>query len=223
MFSQFIQFIKPCFANRLFLALASIVVSFLLSGSAFASGQTILVVGDSLSAEYGIARNTGWVELLKQNLIDTTQEKNQIPKIINASISGDTTSSGMNRLETLLERDDPDIVILELGANDALRGLSLYATKSNLEAMIKASQKRKAKVLLLGMRIPPNYGRDYSEKFNKIFQELASEYGCEIVPFFLSRIATNRELFQADGIHPTAEAQAELMQTVKSALKPILK
>jgi acyl-CoA thioesterase-1 len=187
-----------------------------------ALGPKILVVGDSLSAEYGIARRSGWVELLSLELKSEIIEPTQQPVLINASISGDTTSGGLNRLEALLKRDHPNIVIIELGGNDALRGLSLATTQNNLDAMIKMAQLAKAKVLLLGMRIPPNYGRDYSEKFAALYLELAKTNDCTLIPFFLARIATQREMFQSDGIHPTAQAQSLLMQEVKEALLPLL-
>jgi len=180
----------------------------------------ILILGDSLSAEYGIARDSGWVKLLEKS-INQKNATEQI-KIINASISGETTSGGLKRLPQLIEKDQPDLIILELGANDALRGLALEATKENIRNMILQAQRAKAKVLLLGMEIPPNYGRPYRQQFKAVFKELADLYGVPLIPFFLEPIAHQRELFQSDGLHPNEQAQDALMQPVKHALVPML-
>lgn len=179
----------------------------------------ILVVGDSLSAEYGLKRNSGWVRLLQQKLT----EKNAQYTIVNASISGDTTSGGASRLPALLERENPNVVIIELGANDALRGLSLKASTENLDRMIKMAQNIHAQVLLVGMQIPPNYGKQYTEAFQEMFVNVAKQNKINLVPFLLDGIATNRALFQADGIHPNETAQPQMMDTVLSKLEPILK
>jgi acyl-CoA thioesterase-1 len=143
--------------------------------------------------------------------------------VVNASISGDTTSGGKTRLPALLDRYHPDVVILELGGNDALRGLQLAATEANLHDMITSSQKQKAKVLLVGMRIPPNYGPDYANRFAAIYPKLAKQTKSALVPFLLEGIAERQELFQADHIHPTAEAQTTMLDAVWPHLRPLLK
>lgn len=194
-------------------------VVFALCGSmAYSASKTILVLGDSLSAEYGLARGTGWVSLLEKKL----KAENIDAAIVNASISGDTTSGGRSRLQPLLEKHRPDIVVIELGANDALRGLSLTATEANLRAMIIASQKAKAKVLLIGMQIPPNYGGNYTRQFAGVFPKLAKETRVSLVPFLLEGMADQPQLFQSDRIHPTAEAQPLMLDAVWPHLKPLL-
>jgi acyl-CoA thioesterase-1 len=179
----------------------------------------ILVIGDSLSAEYGIKRNTGWVMLLQQKLT----EKNTQHIVVNASISGDTTHGGISRLPALLEREHPTIVLIELGANDALRGLSLKASDANLDRMIKMAQSMHAQVLLIGMQIPPNYGKQYTEAFQQMFVNLAKINKIKLVPFLFEGMATNRALFQDDGMHPNETAQPLMMETVLSELEPMLK
>ena len=192
-------------------------------GSAPAPGTvasaTILVLGDSLSAEYGIPRGKGWVALLADKL----QAERPDVRVVNASISGDTTSGGASRLPALLEREKPALVIIELGANDALRGLSLKASAENLERMIKMAQGVHAQVLLIGMQIPPNYGKQYTEAFQEMFVNAAKQNKTRLVPFLLEGIATDRALFQADGIHPNETAQPRMMETVLSELEPMLK
>ena len=187
--------------------------------SAYSASKIILVVGDSLSAEYGLGRGTGWVPLLEKRL----QQEKIDAAVINASISGDTTSGGRARLPALLDRHHPDVVILELGGNDALRGLQLSATEANLRSMVLSSQKHHAKVLLVGMQIPPNYGQDYANRFASIYPKLAKETKSSLVPFLLEGVAQRQELFQADRIHPTAEAQAIMLDAVWPHLKPLLK
>ena len=196
----------------------------LLFPSAFAQVKkpvSILVVGDSLSAEYGLRRGTGWVALLEKRL---TAEK-MTTKVINASISGDTTSGGRSRLPALLTTHKPTHVVIELGGNDALRGLPLKMTQDNLNAMTQAAQKAGAKVLLLGMQVPPNYGADYSAQFEKAFATVASQRKVPLVPFFLSGVADGADplkLFQNDRIHPKEEAQPIMLDNVWSALKKTL-
>jgi acyl-CoA thioesterase-1 len=180
--------------------------------------MTLLVVGDSLSAAYGIAPKEGWVHLLEQRL----QNKEYKYKVINASISGDTTSGGRTRLAKALQQYQPAIVILELGANDGLRGLNLKAMQDNLAAMIKQSQQIGAKVLLLGMRIPPNYGKTYTARFHQTYYDLAATYHTSLVPFFMEGVAGDRALVQNDGLHPTAAAQGRLLENVWSVLEKIL-
>lgn len=178
-----------------------------------------MILGDSLSAEYGIARGTGWVSLLQERLRGERFDYS----VVNASISGETTVGGKTRLPDLLKRHKPAIVVVELGANDALRGLSLPSTESNLRSIIGDAQKAGAKVVLVGMRIPPNYGADYTERFFGLFPKLAKEYRTQLVPFFLDKVVTRPEWFQEDRIHPTSAAQSTLLDTVWPALKPILK
>lgn len=177
----------------------------------------ILVMGDSLSAGYGIDVNDGWVSLLEEQL---TQESNV--QIINASVSGETSSGGKNRLPALLTQHQPDIVILELGGNDALRGQPLKLLEQNLQFMIDASKKANAKVLLAGMQIPPNYGARYSNQFKTLFPALAEKNKTGLIPFLLEGIGGNPELMQRDGIHPTAEAQPIIVENVKKELVKIL-
>ncbi|MFJ2988786.1 arylesterase [Collimonas sp. NPDC087041] len=187
------------------------------TNNAYSASKSILVLGDSLSAEYGLARGSGWVALLQQRL---KQEKLDA-STTNASISGETTSGGKTRLPALLQQH-PDIVIIELGANDALRGLQLKATEDNLRGMIDAAQKAKAKVLLVGMRIPPNYGRDYTEKFFALYGTLAKQTKVSLVPFLLAGVPDKPEMFQADRIHPVAQAHPIILDNVWSGLKPLL-
>jgi len=181
-------------------------------------GGTVLVVGDSLSAEYGLARGSGWVAVLEARLAPA------FPQLAwhNASISGDTTSGGLTRLPQALVQTQPSVVILELGANDALRGLPLDLTRANLTRMIALSREAGARVVLVGMQIPPNYGRAYSEAFRDLFPALAREYGAALAPFLLDGMATNRALFQADGIHPNEAAQPLLADNVEPALRAAL-
>ena len=184
-----------------------------------ANTSKILIVGDSLSAEYGLPRGTGWVSLLDKRL----RSQQSSWSLINASISGETSAGGQARLATLLKTHQPQIVIIELGANDALRGLQLQTTEKNLRQMIQASKKSGARVLLLGMRIPPNYGADYSNQFFRLFATLTKNEQIEYVPFFLEKVADKAELFQADRIHPNVEAQSILLENVWPKLKPMLK
>ena len=183
---------------------------------------TILVVGDSLSAEYGLKRGSGWVALLEARL---AAEK--IPaRLVNASISGDTTSGGRSRLPALLTQHKPDVVVIELGGNDALRGLPLTGTEDNLSTMVRASQKAGAKVLLLGMQVPPNYGTDYSNRFAGMFEKVAKSTRSALVPFLLKGVADVDDAarwFQNDRIHPRAEAQPLMLANVWPELKKILK
>jgi len=189
------------------------------TGSQAASGAPrLLVVGDSLSAEYGIARGTGWVPLLQERL-----RKMGYPyQVVNASISGDTTSGGVSRLGSLLTQHKPAVVVVELGANDALRGLALSMTERNLDKLVGDSKQAGAKVLVAGIQIPPNYGRDYTERFNAIFGKVAKTHQAALVPFLLEGIAADRNLFQADGIHPVAAAQPQLLDNVWPTLEPLL-
>ncbi len=183
-----------------------------------ATQHTILILGDSLSAEYGLSRGQGWVALLEKRL----QETKIVAQVINASISGETSSGGKVRLDALLKKHRPDIVVIELGGNDALRGLALNATETNFRSMIKLSQQNQAKVVLIGMRIPPNYGSQYAEQFFQIYGRLAQQEKVALVPFLLEGVADKDELFQADRIHPNAKAHPMILNTVWPYLKPLL-
>lgn len=189
--------------------------------AAAASRHTILVVGDSLSAEYGIERGKGWVALLEKQL---SQEKIDA-RIVNASISGDTTSGGRSRLPALLKEHRPTLVVIELGANDALRGLPLDMTRDNLLAMTRAAKAAGAKVLLVGMQVPPNYGTDYANRFAGLFSTVAKAHNAAVVPFFLKGVADGADptrLFQPDRIHPRAEAHPQMLANVWPELKKLL-
>jgi acyl-CoA thioesterase-1 len=186
---------------------------------AYSASKNVLVLGDSLSAEYGLARGSGWVPLLEKRL----KEAKIAATVINASISGETTSGGKARLPALLTQHRPDIVVIELGGNDGLRGLPIASAESNLRTMIKASQQAQAKVLLIGMQIPPNYGREYTQAFSGMYGKLARETDAALVPFFLDGLADRAELFQADRIHPTSEAQPFMLNNIWPKLKAMLK
>jgi acyl-CoA thioesterase-1 len=189
------------------------------SASAYSAPKTVLVVGDSLSAEYGLARGTGWVALLEQRLKAQKIDAN----IVNASISGDTTSGGRARLPALLQQHKPNIVVLELGANDGLRGLPVPAAEDNLRTMIGLAQQNKAKVLLVGMRMPPNYGRSYTERFAGMYQELASQTRVPLVPFMLDGVALEPANFQADRLHPLATAHPTILNNIWPQFATLIK
>jgi acyl-CoA thioesterase-1 len=195
----------------------------LAAGAAAASGTNpvILVLGDSLSAEYGLPRDTGWVKLLSDRLAAGSAGATQY-SVVNASISGETTSGGRARLPALLERHRPAIVIIELGGNDGLRGLPLAAMRANLRAMIDASKAAGARVLLVGVRIPPNYGREYAEGFHNVFHSLARETKVALAPFLLDGFADSPEYFQPDRIHPNGRAQSRMLENVWPHLQPLL-
>jgi acyl-CoA thioesterase-1 len=206
------------FAGALLLALACVVQVAAAASSRNPAPPTILVVGDSLSAEYGLARGTGWVQLLSDRLRTSGSDYT----VVNASISGDTTSGGRARLPALLAQHRPQVVVLELGGNDGLRGLSLVAMKDNLAAMIKASQAAGAKALLVGVRIPPNYGRDYTERFFSTYAALAREHKTALVPLIMDGFGESTDWFQADRIHPSARAQPRMLDNVWPHLTPLL-
>ena len=188
------------------------------SGSAYSAPKTLLVVGDSLSAEYGLTRGTGWVALLEHKL----QQQKVDARIVNASVSGETTSGGRTRMPALLTKHKPDIVVIELGANDGLRGLPVAAAESNLRAMVKASRDAGARVLLVGNRVPPNYGRDYSEKFFAMFRDVSRDEKTGLAPFMLDGVAEKTELFQADRLHPLASAHPTILGNIWPYLQPLL-
>lgn len=212
----------PLWRRRYFNLLGlSLLIQGVLHPLAFANARTLLVVGDSLSAEYGLPRGSGWVALLEQQL----GRDKSLWRVVNASISGDTTAGGRARLSLLLKQHQPSVVIIELGGNDALRGFALSMTEDNLQAMIQACQALRAKVLLLGMQVPPNYGADYAAEFSKLFTRLAKKHKTAVVPFLLKGIAdvtNSAELFQADRIHPNAQAHPRMLANVWVELKKLL-
>ncbi len=179
----------------------------------------MLVLGDSVSAEYGLRRGTGWVEQLAERL-----RAHKPPwSLVNASVSGETTAGGRNRIDSLLRKHEPQIVVVELGGNDALRGLDLRATEANLDVITSAARGAGARVLLLGMQVPPNYGAAYADAFAAIFPRIAARRGAALVPFFLAPIAGDTRWFQPDRIHPTEEAQPKLAEVAWPALAPLLR
>ncbi|MBA3594391.1 MAG: arylesterase [Polaromonas sp.] len=187
-----------------------------------ATRDTVLIVGDSLSAEYGLKRGTGWVPLLEKQLAADKKSA----RVVNASISGDTTSGGRSRLPGLLTRHKPTVVVIELGGNDALRGLPLDMTEANLLSMTQAAKKAGAKVLLLGMQVPPNYGGAYGSTFSGLFTKVAKAEKVALVPFFLKGVADVDDAvgnFQADRIHPNEQAQAKMLANVWPELKKLIK
>ena len=178
----------------------------------------ILVLGDSLSASFGIDHSNGWVSLLEQKLINNYYNYH----IVNASISGETTHGGLQRLPKLLAKYQPRLVIIELGGNDGLRGLSIEMIKSNLQTMISKTAETHADILLVGMRLPPNYGKLYTESFYQMYVDLGQDNKIPVVPFLLDGIATDDNLMQSDGIHPRVEAQPLILENVWNKLKPLL-
>jgi acyl-CoA thioesterase I len=203
--------------STLLLWLALLFTSF--SAYAEIAKPVILVYGDSLSAAYGLSQKEGWVALLSQRL-----QQNKLPhKVVNASISGETTFGGASRIDNALKQHKPSIIIVELGGNDGLRGLPLNDTQSSLEKILRSSIRANIKVLLVGMRLPPNYGRDYTEKFHAMYATLAKQYKVELVPFMLEGVADSRENFQADNIHPTAKVQPQILNNIWQPLQAMLK
>lgn len=192
-------------------------LSLILAASAWAA-PLVLVYGDSLSAAYGIPRDSGWVTLLERRLA----AHEPAWRLVNASVSGETTAGGRARLPGVLDRHRPDIVVLELGANDGLRGLPVKATAAALEAMVATAKRRGARVLLVGMRMPPNYGSTYAREFQAQFPAVAEKTGAALVPFLLEGIAEHPDRFQADGLHPVADAQPRLLENVWRHLAPML-
>lgn len=183
-----------------------------------ALGATLLVVGDSISAGFGLDTQAGWVDLLRERL----KQQGLSYQVVNASISGDTSAGGLARLPALLAEHRPDLVIIELGGNDGLRGQSPVQLQQNLAAMVADSRKQGAKVLLLGMQLPPNYGARYTQAFAKVYSDLAATAGVPLVPFFLEGVGGQPALMQIDGIHPNAQAQPLLLENVWPALQPML-
>lgn len=201
------------------LVLLTIVQSY--NHTVFAANKTpasILVLGDSLSAAYGIDVDAGWVALLQRQIIKQGYDY----KVINVSVSGDTTRTGLSRVDSALENHKPEVVIIALGGNDGLRGLAFSEIETSLSSIIERCKKTQSEILLLGVRMPPNYGAVYSQKFAQLYQRLASGYDIVLLPKMLDQVADNPELMQADGIHPKALAQPKIMQNIWSALKPVL-
>ncbi len=188
------------------------------ASAANASPRTVVVLGDSLSAGYGIKLQEGWVKLLEQRLADEGYGY----RVVNASISGETTQGGLARLPRTLETHKPDIVIVELGGNDGLRGLPLATSRENLRKIIELSRDAKARVVLVGMVIPPNYGPRYGQQFRDMFADLAGTYSLPFVPFFLDKVALEPGLMQEDGIHPNAKGQPQMLENLWPKLKPLL-
>jgi len=179
---------------------------------------TILVMGDSLSAAYGIDKQRGWVALLQQRL----QQQSPDYQVVNASISGDTSRGGLSRLPAALKRESPAVLVLALGANDGLRGFAPERIRENLRLMIEQARDAGTSVLLLGIKLPANYGSVYGEKFHRVYLDLAQEEQVNLVPFFLEGVAETRELMQADGIHPGVQAQTRILDNVWAGLAPLL-
>ncbi len=201
--------------------LRSVVLFFTLAFAAFASAapNTLLVMGDSLSAAYGVNTETAWVALLRSRLDKASTDDWEVA---NASISGETTDGGLRRLPDLLERHQPSIVIIELGANDGLRGFPPTVTRNNLKAMIEQAQAIDSRVLLVGMQLPPNYGKRYTEAFAAIYPDLAESEDTALVPFFMDNIYNQPGMMQGDGLHPTEKAQPRLLENVWPHLEPLL-
>jgi len=199
-------------------SISVLLLSSLLAIPAHADSPSILVYGDSLSAAYGIPREQGWVALLQQRLKNEKLDY----QVVNTSISGETTTGGASRIVATLKTHQPSLVLIELGANDGLRGLPLSAMQTNLQHIIEASQQAKAQVVLIGMMIPPNYGPRYAREFNETYTNLAKRYKLALVPFLLADVAGKVELTQDDGLHPTAQAQPTVLDNVWKVLKPEL-
>jgi acyl-CoA thioesterase-1 len=184
-----------------------------------AAEKSILVVGDSVSAAFGIAQARGWVALLGERL----KRERLNYSVVNASVSGETTAGGAARLKPALDKHRPAVVIIELGGNDGLRGMPVEGMKKNLSAMIEQSRKSGARVLLVGMQMPPNYGPQYTGQFERAFSDLAKQHKVALVPFLFEDLGVWRDYFQLDGIHPTAEAQPVMLETIWKRLRPLLK
>ena len=220
--SSVVTRLPNCSATSMGISIARsiVLIVFVLSSSwsVAARQPTILIFGDSLSAGYGLPQNTGWVDLLQRRL----QEKKSVYRVINASVSGETTAGGRVRLESTLKQYKPNLIVLELGGNDGLRGLTLASVRSNLDAMIHLCLAKKVKVLLIGIRLPTNYGKTYTEKFHDIYAELARYHKVPWLASLMTGFETRRELFQADGIHPAQAAQTIMLENVWRQLEPLI-
>lgn len=204
--------------NKVRTAFAALTLLLCATFATAAPTRTVLVMGDSLSAAYGLAADQGWVSLLGQRLEQTRSDW----QVINASVSGETTGGGAGRFDRALQTHKPSVVILELGANDALRGLPLEQAEANLQNMIDKSTAAGAKVLLVGIEIPPNYGPDYTEMLRLMYRTLVANNDVAFLPFLLEPIAGDLANFQADGLHPVADAQPKILDHVWAALEPVL-
>ncbi|NVK73065.1 MAG: arylesterase [Oceanospirillaceae bacterium] len=204
------------FLKRQFAQLLIIIATLLISS--FSSASTLLVMGDSLSAAYNLRQQDGWVSLLENKL----SQSHPGLKVINASVSGETTQGGLSRFADLLEKHKPNWVVLELGANDALRGYPLNQTTINLEKMVEQAQQSGADVLLIGNRIPQNYGKRYTQMFFSLYEEIANKYNLAYLPFMLENVALNKELMQNDGLHPNKAGQPIVLKNVLPYLLPLL-
>jgi acyl-CoA thioesterase I len=191
---------------------------FLLAASPARAASTLVVFGDSLSSGYGLPQRSGWVALLEKRLAATGHDYT----VVNASISGETTVGGKNRIEGVLRKHKPSLVLIELGTNDGLRGARLMDIRKHLSTIVSTSSRQGARVLLIGMRLPPNYGRDYAEGFQAIFVEVARQHDVSLVPFLMDGFAEKRQLFQHDGIHPGPQAQPLMLDNVWPVLQPLL-
>jgi acyl-CoA thioesterase-1 len=215
-----LAFLKNAVLGKLIVGAAlGLSLSLAATANAYSAPKTVLVVGDSLSAEYGIARGAGWVALLEQKM----KSEKIDARVVNASISGETTSGGKARLPALLGQHKPDLVVIELGANDGLRGLPVPSAEANLRAMIAAAQAQKARVLLVGMRMPPNYGRAYTERFFGMFKTVATSTRSPLVPFMLEGVADKPALFQQDRLHPTAQAHPIILNNIWPTFEKMVK
>ncbi len=194
-----------------------LLVVLLFPGSPWAAG-VILVLGDSISSGYGLPREAGWVQLLANRVARDHSHY----RVVNASITGETTLGGRNRIGKLLDQHAPALVVVELGGNDGLRGTPIESMQANLEAIVRACKERGAKVLLVGMRLPPNYGAAFNRRFEEAYRNVAAGSGAALQPFLFEGFGERRDLFQADGIHPTQAAQALMLETVWKSLGPML-
>jgi acyl-CoA thioesterase-1 len=197
------------------LLLAALLV---IAAPSLAAARTVMVFGDSLSAAYNLSTQQGWVHLIGERI-----DRSHLPwRVVNSSLTGETTAGGLRRLAEDLKRHKPAIVVLQLGANDALRGQPVAGMRSNLEQMIRLARRARAEPVLVGMMIPPNYGIDYTREFRDMYASLAAQYKVPLVPFLLEGVADKPELFQRDQLHPTAAAQARIADNVWPALEPLL-
>jgi acyl-CoA thioesterase-1 len=197
---------------------AGLAAALLLLAPAFGAERTVMVFGDSLSSAYGLATSEGWVALLAERIA----RKKLAWRVVNASISGETTAGGLRRLPGDLKRNRPSVVVIELGANDGLRGLPVASARANLEEMIRLARAAKAQPVLVGLMLPPNYGIDYAREFRDMYAQVARRAGIPLAPFLLEGVAEDRALFQADQLHPTAQAQPRILDNVWRVLAPLL-
>lgn len=205
--------------KRLGFSLLSVMATIMMFSKQTHAEQTLLIMGDSISAGYGLKPDRGWVTLLQDKIQNTDLSQT---KVINASVSGETTAGGLSRLPRLLEAHEPTAVIIELGGNDGLRGYPISAMNKNLSKMIELSKASNAKILLVGMQIPPNYGKRYARLFDESFEKIAAEEDVPLLPFFLDDIVLVPGMMQADGIHPNEKAQAQLLSNIWAQLKALL-